>query len=108
MNIENELKKDGIDTAVIDMHTIKPIDRDLIIECAGRFSHIFTVEEHRRDGGLGTAVGNVILDEGLNVKLIRMGFPDQFAPVAGSRDYLNSLYGFSPQGIADKIIDTLS
>lgn len=102
------LKSKGINASLYSMHTIKPIDRDLIIECAGRFSHIFTVEEHRRDGGLGTAVGNVILDEGLNVKLIRMGFPDQFAPVAGSRDYLNSLYGLSPQGIADKIIDTLS
>lgn len=101
------LKADGINAALYSVHTIKPMDRELVLDSAKKYSHIFTVEEHRRDGGLGTAVGNIVLDECLDVKLVRMGFPDNFAPVAGSRDYLNSIYRLSPQGIADKVKKTL-
>lgn len=101
----DELEKKGIHVSLYSMHTIKPIDAELIKECMSNYSRIFTVEEHSVIGGLGSAVGEVMLDnvEAGNAKLVKMGFPDGFAPVVGSRDYLNDLYGISPQKIAERI-----
>ncbi len=93
------LESKGISVALYSMHTIKPIDTELITECMSRYKYIFTVEEHSIIGGLGSAVGDVILSnpESGTARLIKLGFPDAFAPVAGSRDYLNNLYGLSAE-----------
>ena len=69
--------KDGISCRVIDMHTIKPIDRDVLISAAEECGAIVTVEEHTILGGLGSAVAEVIC-ECRPVPVLRCGIPDQF------------------------------
>ena len=58
-----ELAKDGIDAAVIDMHTIKPVDRETIVEYAKKTGLVVTVEEHQVNGGMGSAVAEVLAQE---------------------------------------------
>ena len=99
----------GIHIALYSMHTIKPLDERLVRECLESYSAIFTLEEHSKNGGLGSAVGDVILQSGTKRDLIfqKFGFPDSFAPVTGTREYLNAYYGLDAQSIANNIKDML-
>lgn len=97
------LEERGIDMALYSMHTIKPIDTALIEKCIKKYPAIFTLEEHSRNGGLGSAVGDVILENMEKKKFVKFGFPDTFAPVTGSREYLNSLYGLDAESVAESI-----
>lgn len=98
------LEKQGIHVALYSMHTIKPIDKKLIEECIEKYPVIFTMEEHSVYGGLGTSVGEVILEHpDKNIKFKKFGFPDTFAPITGSREYLNSLYGLDAESVAKDI-----
>lgn len=103
------LEEQGISVALYSMHTIKPIDIAVIEECMEKYPAIFTMEEHSTNGGLGTAVGDVILEhmEKGKIKFKKFGFPDTFAPVTGSREYLNSLYGLDAESVADSISKVL-
>ena len=102
------LEKQGIDIALYSIHTIKPIDTELIQRCMECYPAIFTLEEHSIYGGLGAAVGDVVLEnrKSQNVMFKKFGFPDTFAPITGSREYLNAYYGLDAQGIADQIRQT--
>ena len=71
------LKEQGIDIRVIDMHTIKPIDKDIIIKAAKETKKIITIEDHNIIGGLGSAVCEVLSDE-YPTKVIRLGIKDTF------------------------------
>lgn len=104
MKAEELLREKGVRISVFSFHTIKPIDEELIKECMSKYPIIFTLEEHG-NGGLGTAVGDVILDnrESGSARLKKYHFPDTFAPVTGTREYLNDLYGLSPVKIAESI-----
>lgn len=104
------LKHRGIAVALYSMHTIKPLDEELILECAEKYRTMFTLEEHSLIGGLGSAVSNVLVRhmDSFSVKFRSFGFPDDFAPVTGSREYLNEVYGISPVGVAAGIQETLS
>lgn len=104
------LKEQGINVSLYSVPSIKPMDEDLIKTCMKEYEYIFTVEEHSVNGGLGTAVGNIILNSGEkeHAVLVKMGFPDMFAPVTGSREYLNGLYGIDVDGIVKKIKNTLA
>ena len=103
------LKSEGINISLYSMPTIKPIDRELIEDAMGKYDYIFTLEEHSKNGGLGTAVGNVILESNTksSAKLVKFGFPNTFAPVTGSREYLNQLYGIDPESVAKTIKEKL-
>lgn len=102
-----KLEQDGIHITVYSMPTIKPLDEQTVIS-AFDFPAIFTLEEHSATGGLGSAIGDVILRERKgDVLLKKLGFPDMFAPVTGTRDYLNSIYGLDADGVARTIKETL-
>lgn len=77
LKAKEELAKDGIDIRVVDIHTIKPIDKELIVKCAKETKKIITVEDHSIIGGLGSAVCEV-LSENYPAKVIRMGIKDEF------------------------------
>jgi transketolase len=83
----------GITARVVEMHTIKPIDRALILQCAAETGAIVTVEEHNILGGLGGAVAEVTGDE-CPVPLARVGVPDQFAETGPYADLLDN-YGLA-------------
>jgi transketolase len=81
------LKEDGINAKVINIHTIKPIDRDLIIRAAKETKAIVTAEEHSVIGGLGSAVLEVLSDE-YPVPLKRVGILDTFGESGKPKDLL--------------------
>lgn len=84
----NDLKKQGIDARVIDMHTIKPLDKKLIIKAAKETGVIITAEEHSIIGGLGGAVAETLADENINCKFLRMGIKDIFCESGEPADLL--------------------
>lgn len=81
------LKGRGINVRVVDIHTIKPIDRELIVKCAKETDKIITVEDHSIIGGLGTAVCEVLAEE-YPTKVIRMGIPDCFGKSGKATDLM--------------------
>ena len=74
---KEELEKQGINIRVVDMHTIKPIDRELIIKCAKETKKLISIEDHSVINGLGTAIADVLIEE-YPTKLIKMGIKDEF------------------------------
>lgn len=81
------LKEDGINIRVVDIHTIKPIDRELIIKCAKETKRIITIEDHSIIGGLGSAVCEVLSEE-YPCKVTRMGVKDEFGRSGGAGELL--------------------
>lgn len=71
------LKEKGINVRVIDIHTIKPIDKEIIIKCAKETKKLISIEDHNIIGGLGSSISE-ILTENYPVKLIRLGIKDRF------------------------------
>jgi len=98
------LAAEGIQATVVDMHTIKPIDQELILKCAEKTGAIVTVEEHSIYGGLGSAVAEV-LAEHKPVPMERIGAVD-FAE-SGDYEQLLAKYGYDPRSIAAKCIATI-
>ena len=92
-----ELENEGIDTDLINMASIKPLDEDLIIKSAQKTGLIVTVEDHSIIGGLGSAVCE-LLSERSPVKIIRLGVQDKFG-ASGTPSELVKAYGFDPEAI---------
>jgi transketolase len=90
------LSSDGIDAAVMNLSTIRPIDRDAIARAAVR-GPIVTVEEHTVYGGLGSAVAEVVVTTH-PVRMRMLGIPGVFAPT-GSADFLFDHFNLTPEGI---------
>ncbi len=86
---------------VVDFHTIKPIDRELIKRVASNSKVIITVEDHQVIGGLGTAVAEVLAEEGCSSKLIRLGVQDCYGE-SGDPKALYDKYGFSAKAVVEK------
>ena len=91
----------GIFIRVIDIHTIKPIDKELIIKCAKETEKIITIEDHSIIGGLGSAVCEV-LSENYPKKVVRLGVKDKFG-TSGKTDELMKYYGITYQDIIEEI-----
>lgn len=97
LDVADILKKEGISTDVINIHTIKPIDKKEIIKAAKKTGKIITVEEHSILGGLGSAVSE-ILGEEYPVPIKRIGMKDKFGE-SGSYEQLLEKYGLSVENI---------
>ncbi|HOZ55030.1 MAG TPA: transketolase family protein [Clostridia bacterium] len=87
LEAKNELAQKGINIRVIDMHTIKPIDKQVIIKAAKETKMILTVEDHNIIGGLGSAVCEVLSEE-YPVKVYRLGINDQFGKSGKPRELM--------------------
>ena len=99
------LEKKGIKTALVSMHTVKPLDAELIKDCAQNYKAIFTLEEHNIIGGLGSAVAEVLAESKYGGIFKRIGIPDKYTfPTTGGPDYLREKLGLSPGKIAQTII----
>ena len=95
------LAKDGIDAEVINIHTIKPLDEDLIVASAKKTGKVVTVEEHSVIGGLGGAVAEC-LSEKAPTRMLRIGMNDVFGE-SGTAVALLHKYGLDAEGIYNKI-----
>ena len=98
---QRDLIGEGINIRVIDMHTIKPIDREIIIKSAKETKKIITVEDHSIIGGLGSAVCEVLCDE-YPTKVVRMGMKDKFGE-SGKWDELMHYYKIDAEAIKEEI-----
>ena len=93
------LRSKGIDVRVVDIHTIKPIDKNLIIKCAKETKKLISIEDHNVIGGLGSAISEVLTDE-YPVKLTRLGIKDTFG-MSGKADELMSYYKINANNIVE-------
>ena len=94
------LAEEGVSAAVIDMSTIKPIDRELIVEWAKKTGAVVTAEEHNIIGGLGSAVAEVLVEEAL-VPMERVGIEDVFGE-SGTGGELVEKYRLTAEHIVEK------
>lgn len=95
-------EQDGLSIRVINMHTIKPIDREAIMKAVTETRRILTIEEHNVIGGLGDAVGSVIAESGKGCVFRKHGIQDCFAEIGYAED-LYAYYGFDADGIVAKV-----
>ena len=93
----------GFKPGLVSLHTVKPIDRDLIQALPARYRLVATLEEHNVIGGLGSALGDVILEEQLPLRLVKFAIPDRYACVAGSQEYLRQDFGLSTDAILSRL-----
>ena len=96
-----KLAADGIDAKVINIHTIKPLDEDLIVAAAKETGKVVTVEEHSVIGGLGSAVCDVLAEKA-PTKVLKIGVNDTFGESGPAVELLKK-YGLDTEGIYEKI-----
>lgn len=101
----DKLAADGIDAQVINIHTIKPIDEELVVKAASATGRVFTVEEHSIIGGLGSAVAEV-LSEKCPTKLTRIGVRDTFGESGPAKELLKK-YKLDADGIYEQIKEAM-
>ena len=101
LKAKEELEKEGIYIRVVDIHTIKPIDKDIIIKCAKETKKLISVEEHSIIGGIGTAIAEVLI-ENYPAKLTRMGMKDCFGK-SGKASELLEYFGLTCKDIVDEV-----
>ena len=93
-------KTKGIDIRVVDVHTIKPIDEDMIVKCAKETKRLISIEDHNVIGGLGSAISEVLTSK-YPAKLERIGINDEFGR-SGKAEELVKFYGLSAEKIVEK------
>ena len=94
---KEELEKQGINIRVVDIHTIKPIDKELIIKCAKETKKLVSIEDHNIIGGLGSAISEVLTEE-YPAKLSRMGMKDRFGKSGPAKELLK-YFGLTSEDI---------
>ncbi len=99
------LSKENISAQVINIHTIKPLDEELVLAAAKKTGRIFTVEEHSVIGGLGAAVSE-LLSEKYPVKITKIGMQDVFGESGPAKELLHK-YKLDAEGIAEQIKEAL-
>lgn len=100
------LAKDGIDAEIIDIHTIKPIDEDIIVESAKKTGVVITLEEHSVIGGLGSAVCDVLCEK-YPVRVKKIGIYDKYGE-SGSASALMEKYKLDGKGVYEQVKDYLT
>ncbi len=106
LSAEKELQACGINAEIINVHTIKPIDRTGIITSAKKTGAVLTVENHNVIGGLKSAVCEVLMEE-YPVPLKSVGVEDKFGQV-GKMPYLKECYNLQASDIVKKALEVLS
>lgn len=101
LEAEKLLVADGIDAEIINIHTIKPLDRELVVASAKKTGKVVTVEEHSVIGGLGSAVAEVLCEEA-PTKMLRIGVNDTFGESGPALELLHK-YELDAEGIYNKV-----
>jgi len=100
---ESRLRKEGISVRIINMHTIKPLDREIIIKAARETGAIVSVEEHSIIGGLGSAIAEVLSEEGITVKFKRVAIIDKFIKGYGTHEQVKTINGIGIEDIVSAV-----
>ena len=100
------LHKKNISCSIINMHTIKPFDSDLFLDCLSKVKAVITVEEHSENGGLGEKCASIISQSNINIAFKILGFPDEYMTNGSQSDVLDH-YNMSPEKLAKIAEDIL-
>ncbi len=98
------LAEQGVEAGVLHVATVKPLDEAAVIGLARRVPRLVTVEEHSRIGGLGSAVAELLVDNGVPTPLLRLALPDTFPEGYGSQEHLLEVAGLDPKGIVKSVL----
>jgi 1-deoxy-D-xylulose-5-phosphate synthase len=93
---------EALDATLLNMRFIKPLDEELLLSIAGHHRALVTIEENSTQGGAGSAVGELLAAEGLQVPLLQLGIPDRFIE-HGSREGCLAAAGLDAAGLAASI-----
>lgn len=101
------LEAAGVHPTVYTFPTVKPLDNEVVRECAKTHKLIVTCEEHNIVGGFGSAVAEVMAEYPTAARLLKIGLEDQYCTLVGSQKYLRDQYGMSGAKIAVRILESL-
>lgn len=108
LEVAKRLSGLSIKTTVIDLFRIKPLNRRLILDICNKVSGIVTLEEHFITGGIGSAISEILIEEGKAYHFLRLGIEDSFSRDYGDRDDLRKAKGLDVDSILQKIIRWLN
>lgn len=97
------LQSQNKNISVYSVYSLKPIDKKQILKIAEKHKYIISVEEHQITGGLGSTISEIIAENNVNVKIIRLGLNDEFTSVVGNQEYLREIYKIDYKNIIRKI-----
>jgi transketolase len=107
--VADTLESRGLSVRLLSMHTIKPIDREAVLSAAVETRHVFTVEEHSIDGGLGGAVAEIMAEiDRAHAPLKRIGLRPEFNKTVGDQNYLKSLHGLDERAIVETVSEIIT
>lgn len=99
-----ELESFGLNAKILGIHTVKPIDKKEILKSAQETGGLVIIEEHNKDGGLGSAVAEVCMDHGVfPKKFLRIGLNNTFSSIVGSQHYLRERYEIDHNAIVSSV-----
>jgi len=101
------LANKGVNATLINVHTIKPFCKEQVLEAAYKSKMLFTVEEHSICGGLGGILSEILAENGVPVRLCRIGLEDVFAAGYGTHRSVRAENGLDAKSICDKIVEAL-
>ncbi|MDC1318149.1 GNAT family N-acetyltransferase [Candidatus Thioglobus sp.] len=105
----NELAKLGIESRVISLCSVKPLDVDMVRKACDETGGIITIEENNLVGGMGSAISETVLDNNFQPKVFkRIGLQDEYSSIVGSQQYLRSLYKINSIAIVNQIKKSLN
>ena len=99
-----ELERLGIESRVISLCSVKPIDVAMVRKACDETGGIITIEENNLIGGMGSAISEIVLDNNFQPKVFkRIGLKDEYSSIVGSQHYLRSLYKIDSSSIIEEV-----
>ena len=105
--VADELTKHSIDAGIIDLYRIKPLSEELLMNTIKKSGRILTIEESFTSSGIGSIISNLVTERGVDLKLKRIGTPDQYFPQGGSRQELHCRYGLDVNSVTKTTLEWL-
>jgi len=107
INVGNKLKEQNLNSKIISIHTIKPLDNKLISDCIQNSKAIFCIEEHSIIGGLGSSISEIIAESNKGIIFKRIGLNDIFIKDVGNKEFIQQKFKLNPDSIFEEIIRSL-
>ena len=105
LSVTELLAKHSINTGVVDVFRIKPLNKEVLLKAISKAQYVVTLEEHSVIGGLGSAVAEVLAENSSSVKFNRLGLPDDFYRRYGTRQFLQSEIGLDAEGLSKRLAE---
>lgn len=103
-NVAHELSKHSINAGIVDLYRIKPINTELLLKFISQSQKVVTIEENLINGGIGSIVAEVLVDNEITLPLKRFAVPDKYCFKYGSREHIHKLYSLDVNSIVKKIL----